>query len=87
MKNIEEYNEYVTKIFKELENWDWYYHMSDDHRVWLRGEAAAEKLKLRRAECPLVDKIAQAWYNYMFGGQTFGKPEAPKPILEDYLKQ
>ena len=32
------------KLIRLLNNHDWYYHMSDDHRVWARGDAEVNNI-------------------------------------------
>ncbi len=50
------------KLIHEIDNFDWYYMMSDDQRVWRRGERAklALDIKLRTASeevCRHYDKV------------------------------
>jgi hypothetical protein len=36
----------VTLLKHLIDTHDWYYHFSDDHRVWSSGEAAGRRIKL-----------------------------------------
>ncbi len=35
------------KLIYEIDNFDWYYAMSDDQRVWRRGESAKRSLDIK----------------------------------------
>lgn len=44
------------ELFTRLKRHDWYYAMSDDHSVWLRGVKDQKEIddELVRQECPYV---------------------------------
>ncbi len=35
----------IEKFEELLENYDWYYAMSDDHRIYLRGVAQTQEIQ------------------------------------------
>ena len=57
---------------------DWYHAMSDDHRVWVRGEDSWSQLK-RAAQDYGYQDILEAFQRYHFTGDAFGTPQFPKP--------
>lgn len=44
----------MSTLLEMLRNHDWYYHYSDDHRVWKRGQERHRNLMLtvESLECP-----------------------------------
>lgn len=49
---------------ERLKKMDWWYMMSDDHRVWSGGEVSMGKLKKLKAEMDAIDKKrSQKLYN------------------------
>lgn len=75
----------LTEFFNACQHHDWYYHFSDDHGVWSRGGAAERKLKSEAATDETKQAILDAWREFYFSGESFGKPRAPRPRLGDYV--
>lgn len=65
-------------FWDQLERHDWFYHFSDDHRVWVRGESDCKRLE-DLAESLGLTPMLKAFAEYHFSGESFGKPQAPKP--------
>ena len=42
---------------KLLESHDWYYHYSDDHRVWKRGQKEREDLRHYAGQSPELQEM------------------------------
>lgn len=53
--------------FKEiLEKHDWFYSMSDDHRVWKAGVAAEGRIKEIRESDPTLNQLYLDFVNTRF---------------------
>lgn len=75
----------IEEYFNKCKGFDWYYTMSDDHRVWRSGEQAKRALK-REAETDLVkSEIFKDWESFYFSGKPFGTTRTPEPSLADYI--
>lgn len=69
------------EYFHAVQSADWFYEMSDDHRVWSRGNAQFGKLKAEAKTDAIKDSMYKAWTAYHYSGEDFGKPKAPRPEL------
>jgi hypothetical protein len=58
---------------------DWYYEMSDDHRVWQRGQGERMALLHGSGESTQHDEIYKRWRLHAFSGPNWGTEKAPKP--------
>jgi len=74
----------IQEFFKLLENHDWYYQYSDDHRAWTKGRNENQRLQSIIQEVPLYTKMYLAMSDYMFKPLEERK-DLVKPKLEDYL--
>jgi hypothetical protein len=72
----------VDKIeyYKMLESMDWYYHYSDDMRVWRAGEAKQSELKRLASLDPILADMYSDYVDYVYNNK-------PKPKVEDYEKR
>lgn len=54
----------LTTLETLLKQHDWYYHYSDDHRVWKRGKAQSEEIQRQRNICCSAgfDNVAEELY-------------------------
>lgn len=76
----------LSKFYAALEAHDWFYAMSDDHRVWSEGNAAERHLEYTAAMLGSdAQRLMRDYSAHVFSGEAFGKPKAPKPKLEDYI--
>lgn len=58
---------------------DWFYEMSDDARVWRRGEVDKAELL---TQAPLGSQNRLLWtefHKHHYSGVAFGTPKHPKP--------
>ena len=62
-----------------LNRHDWYYHFSDDGRVWRAGEAATAKLESEARVEPWKQTMYEAFAKHMFSGDAWNTEQAPKP--------
>lgn len=64
---------------EKLQMHDWFYAMSDDSRVYHRGQTSARVLVGLADMNPDLEEDYQAASNYMFSGSGFSIAQAPKP--------
>jgi hypothetical protein len=74
----------IQEFFKLLENHDWYYQYSDDHRAWSKGRNESLRLQSIIQEVPLYTTMYLTMSDYMFKPLEERK-DLVKPKLEDYL--
>ena len=58
---------------------DWFYDLSDDQSVGMRGECQRKNLVALANESVEFLAIFNAWQAFMFSGPAFGTPKNPKP--------
>lgn len=69
----------LSEFYDQLERHDWYYHFSDDHGVWMAGEADSRRLSELAKHSPDHKKLMDDFCAFHFSGESFGKPQAQKP--------
>lgn len=69
----------LEEYYRELEYHDWYYHYTDDHSVWLRGQANAERIDRIAEQSPEHRALRDAWAAHQFSGPPWNTERAPKP--------
>jgi hypothetical protein len=69
----------LAEFYNELERHDWFYQFSDDHGVWCAGERDCNRLKAIAETSPEHRKLMSDFAAYHYSGESFGKPQAPKP--------
>lgn len=67
------------EFYAMLEEHDWFYGYSDDHRVWTAGSEANRKLQAIIQEDSLLTRM------YSDYAKCVHNPDLSKPKLEDYL--
>lgn len=70
----------IEEYYKKLEQHDWFYNYSDDHRVWLRGVEQRKELQALCQENDVLTKMYGQYAVYMDNPR-----ELRKPLIEDYL--
>ena len=71
----------VKEYFDAWKNFDYWTQMSDDHRVYLRGQSAKSKLRALAGDDPILNEICDKHLRYDGSlGQSI------KPKLEDYME-
>lgn len=69
----------LSEFWDELNKHDWYYHYSDDFRVWKSGHDDSQRLK-KIAEQSIDHAALMANFaDHKFSGDTYGKPQVEKP--------
>ena len=70
----------LHEFWLRLKRHDWFFHMSDDHGVWLRGDRAHRDL---RADAKRLGGTYRSLYESahcsMFSGGAFGTPKVEFP--------
>lgn len=69
----------LSDLYDRLESHDWFYHMSDDHGVWIAGERDSRELKALAESIPGGMDLFNAYGAHIFSGKPFSKPQQPKP--------
>lgn len=71
--------------FTLCQYFDWMYAMSDDNHVYTAGNAGERNLVKYYEANPEWKAIYDAWHDFYYSGSNFGKPQAPKPVWEDFV--
>src|SRR3954467_12099314 len=71
----------IEEFFQACQRHDWTYEYSDDHSVWERGRRSKAALESGASEDPVKATILHDFRAYVFSGESFGKPKAPKPNI------
>lgn len=72
----------IEEYYALLEKHDWYYEMSDDHRVWKAGVAARDNLVAIAAEHGgQYQTLLDGFRAHYFSGDPWGTEKQPKPTL------
>lgn len=74
MMALSEYN-------KQLAAHDWYYVMSDDHRVYKKGRKSAIHIEQLSRISDNHASLYKSHQQFHFSGPHFNKPQAPRPKL------
>ncbi len=69
----------LAALYEELERHDWFYHFSDDHRVWTAGSAKENALTAKAKTIPGGLSLLDEYGKHVFSGQPWNTPKAPKP--------
>jgi hypothetical protein len=69
----------LTEFYDACARFDWFYEMSDDHRVWSAGPAARHKLLEEAKTEPAKMQVFDAWQRHVFSGEPFGTQKVTKP--------
>lgn len=69
----------LQEYYDQLASHDWYYHFSDDGRVYNAGYQEQNALKEIAKKSPEFQALYDAWHNYMFTGEPWGNERAPYP--------
>lgn len=69
----------LQSYYDALEQFDWFYHFSDDHRVWKKGEAASKKIKYLANQSPEHADLYRRFHKHHFSGEPWGTEKEPKP--------
>ena len=67
----------LKTFFKMLRIHDWYFSMSDDHRVWKSGQNEHDQIMAICKQSEKHKKIYDAFKNYLFDGKKM-------PEMDDF---
>lgn len=69
----------LQRFYEELERHDWYYELSDDHRVYMAGSDNGQRLeKIARLFGPKYETLLEDYKNYAYSGPIWNKPMGAK---------
>jgi hypothetical protein len=69
----------LTELYDALEKHDWFYGMSDDHSVWMRGQAAEKTLRAQARSIEGGQKLFDDFLAHVTSGEPWGTAKQPKP--------
>lgn len=69
--------EELQAFYDKLERHDWFYHYSDDSRVYYAGQTAERKLSSIGAAD--FESLFKQYKDYIFSGPMYGNDKKPKP--------
>lgn len=69
----------LNEFYDELEKFDWFYEMSDDHNVWRRGQKEYNKLNNIACKSPEHGKLFSQYKKHVFSGESWMTSKQPKP--------
>lgn len=72
------------EFFFEAQGFDWFYEMSDDHRIWLNGHNRRTELMKEAKADEVKEAMWEAWARHMYSGAPWDTPKAPRPQLTDF---
>lgn len=69
----------LIEFYDMLEQHDWYYAFSDDHRVWKAGNANLAKIQNIVRESAEHAALYSGFHNHYFSGPAWSTEQSPKP--------
>ncbi len=69
----------LRDYYDELEKHDWFYEMTEDHRVWQLGNRASARIARISKESPEHEALRSAYHKHVFSGPNWGTEKASKP--------
>jgi len=73
----------LAELYRELEQHDWFYQMSDDPYVYSFGNDNERRLQYLANAIPGGTDLMRSYWKHVFSGEAFGTPKAPKPVNPD----
>ncbi len=65
-----------------LKNFDWYYQMSDDNRVWRAGESANARIREVAKTSAEHNELYEVWSKHYFSGASWGNVKFTREMLD-----
>lgn len=76
----------LKQFYQALEGHDWFYPWSDDHKVYMRGEADYKKLEdTAKSSGPAHAWLLQQYQAHMCSGEPWGTERQPKPAMPEAM--
>ena len=69
----------LAEYYDALDRHDWYFLMSDDSKVWVKGELERRELVDISHISKQHTNLFNAFYKHYFSGPAFASPKWPKP--------
>jgi hypothetical protein len=70
-----------------LRGFDWYYEMSDDHRVWRAGEIARGKIMEASKISAQHEELYEVWSKHYYSGAPWGTENFTKEMRDAERKR
>jgi len=70
-----------------LKNFDWYYNMSDDNRVWRAGESANARIREVAKTSDVHKELYEVWSKHYFSGEPWGTENFTREMIDDERKR
>jgi hypothetical protein len=70
-----------------LKNFDWYYQMSDDNRVWRAGESASARIREVTKTSAEHKELYEVWSKYYYSGPTWNTEKFTREMLDAERKR
>lgn len=74
----------VVEFFNACSGFDWFYEMSDDHRVWSAGHARRQILLAESKTDPVKEAMWEAWAKHKYSGEPWGTEQLPPPQRSEF---
>jgi len=65
-----------------LKNFDWYYQMSDDNRVWRAGESASARIREVTKTSAEHKELYEVWSKHYYSGAPWGSENFTREMLD-----
>lgn len=75
------------EFFNAAAAFDWYYEMSDDHRVWRAGNSRLRELQAEAQGDSVKLAILDAWKEHMFSGKPWNTERTARPLISDFVEE
>jgi hypothetical protein len=77
----------VEEYFKELVRHDWFYHYSDDHRAYTKGQDNSRRIQAVCQENELLSRMYSEYVGWINAVTKHGREQTlvKEPVVEDYL--
>ncbi len=70
-----------------LKNFDWYYQMSDDNRVWRAGETARARIGEVTKTSAEHKELYEVWAKHYYSGAPWGTENFTREMLDAERKR
>lgn len=69
----------LAQYWDMLNAHDWYYDMSDDHRVWRKGQEEGGKIATLATQSDAHEILLVGFRDHHFSGKPWETEQKPKP--------
>jgi hypothetical protein len=69
----------LKEFYQQLKRHDWYYPFSDDHSVYMRGDADRKRIEAIAKQSPAHAALLEGFRKHYFTGKPWDTEQAPLP--------